>query len=150
MLKYVLLCALVSGCAHIVKISYPPEAALHSTFDRPYTVWEGERVEVARTPSLRPESLKYLAGSDQVLLADSIRQRGLYHEFKIGGAGTPLVVFAKNPRSTPEEKHYPSSGIALGITAIKEERRGKMPLLKLYDSLDPVIVRSSRLRWRIH
>ena len=142
-LKYVLLCALVSGCAHIVKISYPPEAALHSTFDRPYTVWEGERVEVARTPSLRPESLKYLAGSDQVLLADSIRQRGLYHEFKIGGAGTPLVVFAKNPRSTPEEKHYPSSGIALGITAIKEERRGKMPLLKLYDSLDPVIVRSS-------
>jgi pimeloyl-ACP methyl ester carboxylesterase len=78
-----------------------------------------------------------------VLLADSIRQRGLRDEFKIGGAGTPLVVIAKNPRSTPEEKHYPSSGIALAITAIKEERGGKVPLLKLYDSLDPVVVRSA-------
>ena len=142
-LKCVLLCALVSGCAHVVKISYPPEAALNPTFDKPYTIWEGEQVEVGRTPSLRPESLKYLATSDQVLLADSIRQRGLSDEFKISGAGTPLVVVAKNPRFTPEEMHYPSSGIALGITAIKEERRGKVPLLKLYDSLDPVVVRSS-------
>ena len=142
-LKCLLLCALVSGCAHVVKISYPPEAMLNPTFDKPYTIWEGERVEIARTPSLRPESLKYLATSDQVLLADSIRQRGLRDEFKIGGAGTPLVVFSKNPRSTPKETHYPSSGIALGITAIKEERRGKVPLLKLYDSLDPFVVRSS-------
>jgi hypothetical protein len=78
-----------------------------------------------------------------VLLADSIRQRGLRNEFKIAGKGTPLVVYAENPKATPEEKHYPASGIALGITAVKEERRGKVPLLKLYDSLDPVVVRSS-------
>jgi len=142
-LKCVLLCALVSGCAHIVKISYPPESALHPTFDKPYTVWNGERVQVDRTTSLRPESLKYLAAYDRVLLADSIRQRGLRHEFKIEGKGTPLVVFAKNPKTTPEEKHYPSSGIALAITAVKEERREKVPLLKLYDSLDPIVVRSS-------
>ena len=78
-----------------------------------------------------------------MFLADSIRQRGLRDEFKIGGKGTPLVVFAKNPRSTPEEMHYPYGGIALAITAVKEERRGKVPLLKLYDSLDPIVVRSS-------
>jgi len=142
-LKCVLLCALVSGCAHIVKISYPPESVLHPTFDKPYTVWNGERVQVDRTTSLRPESFKYVAAYDRVFLADSIRQRGLRDEFKIEGSGTPLVVFAKNPNTTPEEKHYPTIGIALAITAVKEERRGKVPLLKLYDSLDPIVVRSS-------
>jgi hypothetical protein len=29
------------------------------------------------------------------------------------------VVYAKNPETTPEEKHYPASGIALGITVVK-------------------------------
>jgi hypothetical protein len=100
-LKCVLLCALVSGCAHIVKISYPPESELHPTFDKPYTVWNGERVQVDRTTSLRPESFKYVAAYDRVFLADSIRQRGLRDEFKIEGKGTPLVVFAKNPKTTP-------------------------------------------------
>jgi hypothetical protein len=69
--------------------------------------------------------------------------KGLRDELKIRGAGTPLVVFAKNPKTTPEEMYYPSSGIALAITAVKEERQGKVPLLKLYDSLDPLVVRSS-------
>jgi hypothetical protein len=78
-----------------------------------------------------------------VLLGDSIRQRGLRNEYKIAGKGTPLVVHAKNPESTPEEKHYPASGIALGITAVEEERRGQVPLLKLYDSYDPTVVRAS-------
>ncbi len=142
-LKCVLLCALVSGCVHTVKISYPPESVLHPTFDKPYTVWNGERVQVDRTTSLRPESFKYVAAYDRVFLADSIRQRGLRDEFKIEGKGTPLVVFAKNPKTTPEEMHYPTGGIALAITAVKEERRGKVPLLKLYDSLDPIVVRSS-------
>jgi hypothetical protein len=69
--------------------------------------------------------------------------KGLRDELKIRGAGTPLVVFAKNPKTTPEEMYYPSSGIALAITAVKEERQGKVPLLKLYDSLDPLVARSS-------
>src|SRR6266478_10002525 len=37
----------------------------------------------------------------------------------------------------------PSSGIVLGITAVKEARPGQVPLLKLYDSFDPVVVRSA-------
>jgi hypothetical protein len=135
-LKYVLLCALVSGCVHTVKISYPPESVIHPTFDEPYTIWKGEWVQVDRTPLLHAESFKYLVAYNRVLLADSIRQRGLRNEFKIAGKGTPLVVYAENPKATPEEKHYPASGIALGITAVKEERRGKVPLLKVYDSLD--------------
>jgi hypothetical protein len=142
-LKYVLLCALVSGCVHTVKISYPPESVIHPTFDEPYTIWKGEWVQVDGTPLLHAESFKYLVAYNRVLLADSIRQRGLRNEFKVAGKGTPLVVYTENPKATPEEKHYPASGIALGITAVKEERRGKVPLLKLYDSLDPVVVRSS-------
>jgi hypothetical protein len=125
------------------EISYPPESVFHPTFDKPYTLWNGERVQVDRTTSLRPESFKYVAASDRVFLADSIRQRGLRSEFKIEGIGTPLVVFARNPKTTPQEMYYPSSGIALGITAVKEERCGKVPLLKLYDSFDPIVARSS-------
>lgn len=78
-----------------------------------------------------------------MLLADSIGQKGLRHEYKIAGRGTPLVVYAKNPETTPQEKRYPASGIALGITAFKKERRGQVPRLKLYDSFDPIVVRSS-------
>jgi hypothetical protein len=139
----VLLCILLSGCASLVKISYPPEAVIHPTFDQPYTIWRRERVQVERTPSLHAESFKYLASYDQVLLADSIRQRGLDHEYKTAGKGTPIVVFTKNPENTPEDKHYPTSGIQLGITAVQEERPGRMPVLKLYDSFDPVVVRSA-------
>jgi pimeloyl-ACP methyl ester carboxylesterase len=139
----ILICALVGGCAHNVKISYPPESAIHPTFNKRYTIWKGERVQVGWTPSLRAESFKYLTTYDRVLLGDSIRQRGLRNEYKIAGKGTPLVVYAKNPESTPEEKHYPASGIALGITAVEEERLGQVPLLKLYDSYDPTVVRAS-------
>jgi len=124
--NFVLLCTLVSGCVHTVKISYPPEGVIHPTFDKPSTIWKGEWVQVDWTPSLRAESFKYLATYNQVLLADSIRQSGLRHEYKIAGKGTPLVVYTKNPETTPEEKHYPASGIALGITAVKEERRGHL------------------------
>jgi hypothetical protein len=139
-----LVCVLLAGCAHLVKISYPSEAVIHPAFDQPFTMWEGERVQVKWTPSLREEALKYLAKYDQILYADSIRQRGLRYEYKIAGKGTPLVVYAKNPESSPKERHYPTTGITLGLTAVREERPGRVPLLKLYDSFDPVVVRSAR------
>jgi hypothetical protein len=91
--KISLVAFLFSGCAHLVKISYPPGAVIHPRFDRPFTTWEGQRVQVALTPSLREEALKYLLGYDQVLLADSIRQNGLRHQYRIAGRGTPLVVY---------------------------------------------------------
>jgi hypothetical protein len=78
----VLLCILLSGCISLVKISYPPEAVIHPTFDQPYTIWRRERVQVEWTPSLHAESFKYLARHDQVLLADSIRQRGIPTRFQ--------------------------------------------------------------------
>src|SRR5258708_9939107 len=59
------------------------------------------------------------------------------------GKGTPWGVKRKNRHSTPKEQHYPSSGIVLGITAVKEARPGQVPLLKLYDAFDPAVVRSS-------
>ena len=130
----VLLCALLSGCAHLVKISYGPEAVIHPAFDQPTMIWEGERVQVVLTPSLKGEPLKYLANNEKVFLANSLRQRGLRHEYKINGIGTPLVVFSRNPEVTPKEKHYPSTGIVLGLTAVKEDRPGQLPLLKLYDA----------------
>jgi hypothetical protein len=46
----VLLCILGSGCVHLVKISYPPEAVIHPAFDKPYTIWRRERVQVDWTP----------------------------------------------------------------------------------------------------
>ena len=61
---------------------------IHPTFDKPYTIWEGERVRVDWTPSLRAESFKYLVIYNRVFLADSIRQRGLHNESKIAGKGT--------------------------------------------------------------
>ena len=96
-LSCVLICALVSGCAQTVKISYPSKSEIHPEFDRRYTTWEGERVEVNWTPSLRAESSKYLAEYDRVLLANSIHEKGLRHEYKIAGKGTPLVVYTKIP-----------------------------------------------------
>ena len=38
-LNCVLLFILLSGCVSLVKISYPPEAVIHPTFDQPYTIW---------------------------------------------------------------------------------------------------------------
>jgi pimeloyl-ACP methyl ester carboxylesterase len=140
----IVLCGLVSSCAHFVTISYPPEAVIHPEFNKPYTIWEGERVRVDWTPSLRAKSFEYLAEPNTVLLADSIHQKGLHSEYRTAGKGTPLVTYAKNPDKTPEERHYPTSGLVLGITAVEEKRRGQVPLLKLYDSLDPTVVRSSR------
>ena len=141
--RLILLCALLSGCSHLVKVSYSPEAVIHPAFDQPFCTWKGERVKVVLTPSLRGEPLKYLLNYDQVILANSIHQRGLRHEYKVEGKGTPLVVYAKNPETSPQEKHYPSFGITLGLTAVKEERPGQVPLLKLYDAFDPGVVRSS-------
>jgi hypothetical protein len=91
---------------------------------RPSGYWEGQRVRVILTPSLRKEALKYLVGCDQILLADSIRKKGLRHEYRIAGPGTPLVIYSKNPESSLKEKHYPSTGISLGVTAVKEESQG--------------------------
>ena len=139
-----LLCALVAGCAHLVKISYPPGAVIHPSFDKPITTWEGVPAEVAWTPSINGDTRQYIANYDQVLLANSIRQCGLRHEYKQPGKGTPLVVFAKNPEITPEQKHYPQIGVALGITAVKEVRAGQIPLLKLYNAFAPTVVQSAR------
>src|SRR5246127_3929905 len=140
----VLLTFLFSGCAHLVKISYPPEAVIHPRFDQPFTTWESQRVRVILTPSLRKEALKYLISYDQILLADSIRQKGLRHEYRIAGQGTPLAIYSKNPESSLKEQHYPTTGISLGVTAVKEESLGQVPLLKLYDFFDPVVARSAR------
>jgi pimeloyl-ACP methyl ester carboxylesterase len=142
-LSCVLICALFFGCAETVKTFYLPNAVIHPEFDNRYTIWNGERVEVNWTPTLREESSKYLAGHNRVLLANSIHQIGLRHEYKMAGNGTPLVVYTKNPKQTPKEQHYPTSGITLGITAIKETRPGQVPLLKLYDTFDPFVVRSA-------
>ena len=142
-LSCILIGVLVSGCVDTVRISYRSSSQIHPEFDRTYTSWNGERVEVNWTPTLQAESAKYLAKPDQVLLANSIHEMGLRDEYKIAGKGTPLVVWTKNRRSTPKEQHYPSSGIVLGITAVKEARPGQVPLLKLYDSFDPAVVRSS-------
>ena len=144
-LSCVLICALFFGCADTsgVRIFYLPSAVIHPEFDQRYTVWNGERVEVNWTPTLREESSKYLTGQPRVLLANRIRQIGLRHEWKMAGKGTPLVVYTKNPEQTPKDHHYPTSGITLGITAVKETRPGQVPLLKLYDPFDPLVVQSA-------
>jgi hypothetical protein len=142
-LKCVLVLFLYSGCAHLVKISYPSGASVHPRFDQLFTTWEGQRVKVIWTPTLREEALKYLLRYDQVLLADAIRQKGLRHEYKIAGNGTPLVVHSKNPESSLKEKHYPTTGITLGVTAVREKSPGQVPLLELYDSFDPVVVQAA-------
>ena len=103
---------------------------IHPEFNKPYTIWEGERVRVDWTPSLRAKSFEYLAEPNTVLLADSIHQKGLHSEYRTAGKGTPLVTYAKNPDKTPEEHHYPTTGLVLGITAVEEKRRGQVPLLK--------------------
>jgi len=139
----IFLCMLVFGCAHTVQVSYPAKAKIDPDFSKAYTMWDGERVEVDWTPSLHAESYKYVAKCDQVILANSIREKGFRNNYKIAGKGTPLVIYDKNPESTPQEKHYPTSGIVLGITAVKETRPGKLPLLKLYDSFDPIVARSA-------
>src|ERR1700749_3555083 len=144
-LSCVLICALLFGCADTsgVRIFYLPSAVIHPEFDKRYTIWNGERVEVNWTPTLREESSKYLAGHPRVLLANRIHQIGLRHEWKMAGEGTALVVYTKNPEKTPKERHYPTSGITLGITAVKETRPGQVTLLKLYDSFDPAVGESA-------
>ena len=91
--RILLVAFLFSGCAHLVKISYPPEAVIHPRFDQLFTTWAGRRVQVLLTSSLREEELKYLLSYDQVVLADSIRQNGLRHEYRLAGRGTPLVIY---------------------------------------------------------
>jgi hypothetical protein len=143
-----LLWGLLSSCAHVVKISYSPEAVIHPAFNRAVTIWQGERVELELAPALRGPALNYLVNYDQVLLANAIRQRGLRHEYKVAGKGAPIVVYSKNPIGSPQEKHYPSTGIILGLTAVREERPGALPLLKLYDVLDPDIIHLLAVRIR--
>jgi len=138
----ILICILAAGCAHTVAVSSSPKANIDPDFTQPEMVWNGGRVQVEWAPSLRAESFKYLAKCDQVLLADSIHEKGLRHEYKVAGRGTPLVIYDKNPESTPQEEHYPANGIVLGLTAVEESRPGQLPVLKLYDAFDPVIARS--------
>ncbi|MBV8277864.1 MAG: alpha/beta hydrolase [Verrucomicrobia bacterium] len=141
-LNWILICFLVSGCAHTVAVSYLAKTQIDPDFTKPEILWQGERVKVDWTPCLRSESFKYLAKGDEVLLADSIHEKGLRNEYKVAGKGTPLVIYRKNPESTPQEKHYPSSGIVLGLTAVKETPPGGPPVLKLYDAFDPAVARS--------
>ena len=109
-LSCILIGVLVSGCVDTVKISYPAASEIHPEFDRTYTSWNGERVEVNWTHTLQAESAKYLAKYDRVLLANSIREKGLRNEYKIAGKGTPLVVYTKNRHSrghyTKRQKSY--------------------------------------------
>ena len=48
----IFLCALFCSCAHLVRISYPPEPMIHPAFDQRFTTWDGERVQVALTPGI--------------------------------------------------------------------------------------------------
>jgi pimeloyl-ACP methyl ester carboxylesterase len=138
-----LICILVSGCAHTVAVSYLAKSQINPDFTKPEMLWNGQSVQVQWASSLQAESAKYLTKCDQILLADSIHEKGLRHEYKVAGKGTPLVIYNQNPEITPEEKHYPHSGIVLGLTAVKEDRPGRPPLLKLYDPFDPTVVRSA-------
>jgi len=138
-----LICILVSGCAHTVAVSYLAKSQIDPDFTKPEMLWDGEPVQVQWASSLQAESAKYLTKCDQILLADSIHEKGLRHEYKVTGKGTPLVIYNQNPEITPEEKHYPHSGIVLGLTAVKEDRPGRPSLLRLYDPFDPTVVRSA-------
>lgn len=140
----ILLSISLCSCAHLVTVSYRPDAVIHPAFNQRYTNWQGERVEVDLTPSLKGDPRKYLANYDQVYLADAIRQRGLHHEYRVAGTGTPVVVYVRNRRLTEKEKHYPTTGITLGVTAVKERRPGQLPVLRIYDTYDPAVVRSWR------
>jgi pimeloyl-ACP methyl ester carboxylesterase len=142
-LSRLLICVLVSGCAHTVAVSYLAKSQIDPDFTKPEMLWDGQRVQVEWESSVQAESFKYLTKCDQVLLADSIHEKGLRHEYKVAGKGTPLVIYDKNPEITPQEKHYPNSGIVLGLTAVEEARPGRLPLLKLYDPFDPTVVRSA-------
>ena len=42
----IFLCSLLCGCAHLVRISYPPEAVIHPAFGQRFTTWDGERVSI--------------------------------------------------------------------------------------------------------
>jgi pimeloyl-ACP methyl ester carboxylesterase len=137
----ILLSISLCSCAHLVTISYQPDAEIHPAFNQRYANWQGERVEVELTPSLRGDPRKYLANYDRAYLADAIRQHGLHHEYRVAGTGTPLVVYARNPHLTEKEKHYPTTGITLSVTAVKERRPGQVPVLRIYDTYDPVVVR---------
>ena len=139
----ILICAVIAGCAHTVAVSYLAKSQIDPDFTKPEMLWDGQHVQVEWESSLEAESVKYLTKCDQVLLADSIHQKGLRHEYKVAGKGTPLVIYDSNPENTPQEKHYPHSGIVLGLTAVKEDRPGRSPLLKLYDPFDPAVVRSA-------
>jgi pimeloyl-ACP methyl ester carboxylesterase len=142
-LSRLLICILVSGCAHTVAVSYLAKSQIDPDFTKPEMLWDGEQVQVKWESSVQEESAKYLTKCNQVLLADSIHEKGLRHEYKVAGKGTPLVIYDKNPEITPKEKHYPNSGIVIGLTAVKETRPGRPPLLKLYDPFDPAVVRSA-------
>src|SRR5260370_2211028 len=134
---------LVTGWADTVKVSYSSRSEAHLELDQPFAVWNGKRVQIDWTPSLHTESYKYLVKCDRIWLANSVHERGLRHEYKIAGKRTPLVAYDHNPGNTPQEKHYPTSGIVLGITAVEEQRPRTIPLLKLYDPFDPQVVRSA-------
>ena len=45
-LPLLLLSTLFSGCAHLVKITYKPDALIHPAFDQPTILWQGERVQL--------------------------------------------------------------------------------------------------------
>jgi hypothetical protein len=42
----VLLCTLVAGCSHAVRISRSPAAVIHPELEKPHAIWNGERVQL--------------------------------------------------------------------------------------------------------
>src|SRR6201998_1308821 len=99
-----LICFLLAGCAHTVTVSYVAKSQIDPDFTKPQMLWDGEPVQVEWASSLQAESAKYLTKCDQVLLADSIHEKGLRHEYKVAGKGTALVIYDKNPDITPHRK----------------------------------------------
>src|SRR5258708_37459051 len=126
-LASLLVCALVTGCAHTVKVSYSSRSKTHLELDLLVAVWNGERVKIDWTPSLHAESYKYLVKCDRIWLANAIHERGLRHEYKIAGKGTPLVVYDHSPGSRAQGGEGGGGGGGVGITAVEEQRPGQIP-----------------------
>ena len=76
---WILICAVIAGCAHTVAVSYLAKSQIDSDFTKPQMLWDGQPVQVEWESSLEAESVKYLTKCDQVFLADSIHEKGLRH-----------------------------------------------------------------------
>ncbi len=76
---------------------------------------------------------------DRVLLANSFIRKVFATNINSLGRVRPWLSTRKTPSTPRKSDTIPTSGITLAITAVKESRPGQIPLLKLYDSFDPVV-----------